>query len=321
MKKILTTFPIIVFFLFASINVYAEEQTITALPKAYTSGEYTYSIDGFELRAYEMNNSDDSEGLLNFIKGAPDKTIPLNDADLKISPETKDSTINDVPTTLVDVNFNITSAKLEQYLTNAGLTATAEKSYLVEIVLNYKLTKGKIESAHIYNFNFAKTFFGSFMGENNGIQETALNTPISQTLNIAVVTYNNETSKSQAVYETTVTEENGIAAYVLNYLATSTTPVTGTNDAIDDILMFHNIDNVDYLIESLKKVEDDAKEDNGDGMKDVITNNNNNSNNPNGQVVKVENTAAKVPRHFWIISIMMIILGTSIIGYTVTKSN
>lgn len=315
MKKIYKIL-ILIFVILMQINVNAEESVpITSLPKQYSYDGYEFTIEGFELRVYEIaeNNAEgeDNKWMENYANNEPDITIPITDGTITISPTMTSSELHEFPTSLVDLNLNLTNEKIKELLNDKGLTPTLEKSYFSEIVVKYKLTTSKIESAHMYNVSTFRTLV-NFISGSEWRDEVSLNTTISQPINVALYSYNSETNNSDLVYETTITEENDIGLFILNYLGLSIDEMSDTNDSINDILMFHSIDNIDYLIDNLNDIEDDA---------DDVLNHPTVPSNPDkeNQVVEVGNTLSTIPKYFYIISIIMITLGILIIGNVLVK--
>lgn len=329
MKNKLCKIFLFIFLLLGFTNVYAEEVPVKELPKSYSTKEsegYEYIIEGFELKIYNVtvvNDNEIDEGFEKYIAETPDKTINLTFDDLTINPESKETTINGVPATFIDLNLNLTKEKLAIYLETELKSATPNKAYLVELALKYKLTKQKQETIYRYRIDYLKDFFrleetGKFVPKS-----FELNTSQTQTINIMTVGYDNKSKQNIIDYQTEATIENALIAYILNYLAFSNVKLEeqGNEKKASDMIFFHNIDNIDYLIESLQETndddnkKDDPAQDAVDKIKDKLPSTGTNI----GQEVAVGNTAATIPSYFYIISVIMVITGIGIIGYIVIK--
>lgn len=319
MKKIYKIL-ILIFIFMIQINVHAEDTiSLTTLPKQYLFDGYEFTIEGFDLRVYEIDNENDDEGWDHYTNNEPDKIIPITDGIITISPTTDSTTLYDVSTTLVDLNLTLTKEQIEELLINESINPTSETSYLTEITVKYKLTKSKIESAYMYNFSLFKAFTNLLLGR-EWRNKVLLNETIAQPINIAIYSYDEETNNNDLFYETKLTEENNFDTLILNYLILSTDELSDSNDRGDALLMFHSLDNIDYLIDNLTEIEDDTN-DSGDDIKDEILNHPTTSTTKDttNQIVKVDNTLSKIPKYFIAISIFMIILGTTLISYTLGK--
>lgn len=329
MKKNIIKILVFTFLILGFTNVHAEEVPVKNLPKDFKSqetGGYEYTIEGFDLRVYStkvVNDSEMDEAFDKYLAETPDKTIPLTFDDLSINPESKETTINEIPSTIVDLNLNLTQEKLKNYLKTEYESATPSKAFLVELVVKYKLTKQKIDTTYKYKIDFVRNFVKLFEEGKYNPESFELNTTLTQTLNILLVRYDNNTKQNIVEYYTEATEENKIAAYILNYLDFSNQNISeqgSENKTSSNIFMLHNIDNIDYILESLQESNDDKKDDAQDAIdniKDKIPGTETGTNTK--QEVAVGNTAATIPSYFYIISIIMVITGIGIIGYTVVK--
>ena len=313
MKKIYKIL-IIIFIFMIQINVHAEDNVqVTSLPKSYSYGGYEFTIEGLALNVYKINeNDEEDDGWNNYATNNPDKTIQLNSSDLSISPVMSSSTISGVPLSLVNLNFDITKEKLEEVLENEGITPTTENNYLSEIVVRYKLSKIKIESANMYNLNYFKTLI-NITNSREWANEVSLNTTIEQTINIIVLSYNEETNRKEVFYETRVTEDNNLGSALLNYLGLSIEGVNSLNDKVNDLLMFYNIENIEDLLD-ISEVDEDTED-----IKDNILHPST-STTTNNQVVNVQDTLSNKSNILYIISILMITIGISLIGNIILKN-
>lgn len=319
MKKIYKLL-ILIFLFVIQINVHAEETIpITSLPKNYSFDGYEFTIEGFSLKSYKINEEDENdEGWNNFISSTPDKVIALNSTDLAIKPEMLSSSIRGIPATFVGLNFNISKEKIEEILENEGINPTEENNYISEIVVKYKLSKIKKENAYMYNINTMKFLINS-MALDGSVDEVSLNNTIEQPINIVVQTYDKEKEEKQLFYETELTEDNNLAMAIFNYLALSNDGIESSTDYVNYIFSFHSMSNIDYLIEGMQDTDLDDP-DNADDIKDDILHpTTSTETSTNSQVVNVANTLSTIPKYFYIISIIMITTGISLIGNIVLK--
>ena len=308
MKKIFTF--IIMLLCFSVINVYAEP---TTWPNSFTYEDYQYQIEGVSLRVYKMErdlNSDEvtSESANNYINEVPVKEIPLSSSSYTINPEYKTAQLNGIDSILVDLNLNITKEQLETFLAEELSNVTATKNYWVEIAVNYKLTQYPQKYQHIYNTNLMRTIGNSLM--NQAPAEQDMTKTIHQVFNAAILTYDEGTNTAKLDYENTITENNGVGNFVLNYLGLYENAYSENNTSPSKIFMFYNIDNIDYLVENLSRIESNAEDNsNLENPKTSVTD----------QKVSVPNTAKGVPNYIYVISISCIVFGLLVIGYTFHK--
>lgn len=316
MKRNIFKILIFIFLLLGFANtydVYAEETPLSSLPKTYKTSDtdgYEFNIKGFYLRVYEVNTTDDSTGINRFLHNNPNSTIELTSDELSIKPEYNVQEINGVSSTIVNLNLNLTKARLESFLTNEKSRTTNDTAFIIEIVLNYELKTPKVNTTYMYNFNAVK--YANTRNEDGFSMETVtLNSDVYQTLNIGLLYYDNRTNSVKLDYETSWDEDSiGLAGYVLNYLMLSNETFSDTNRTAEDLLLFHNVDDINYIISLASNGSTSEIDPSNDPIGDIIK---------KGQTVAVPNTAATIPNFVYIISLIMIILGSGVITYTVVK--
>ena len=301
MKKIFTF--LIIILCFSVINVYAEP---TTWPNTFTHEDYEYKIEGISLRVYKLEKNSDGElteeSNNNYINDIPTKEIALPASSYTINPEYKTTKITGTDTILIDLNLNITGEQLKTLLAEELSNTTETKYYIAEFAVNYKLTQYPQKYKHIYNTNFIRSLTKILSNETP--EEQDMTKTINQVFNAALVDYDKDTNSSKITYENTITSENGIGNYVLNYLSLYENEYS-LNTSASKLLMFYNIDNIDYLIENLNNVEYNFDE----NPKTSVTD----------EEINVPNTAKSVSNYIYIISISSIILGLLVIGYTINK--
>ena len=168
-KKIILVFMLLLtVFMFNGKNVYADDPV--TWPKSFTSDNYDYSIEGLVLKVYKIDKTktttstdpdDDStsevnEDLLAYIQGNPTSTITLNPSDFTIDPIVREVKLQDVKTTLIDINLNITKEKMEELLVDEIESVTDNVSFRVELVLNYKMTRYPTKYTKFQNVNLER---------------------------------------------------------------------------------------------------------------------------------------------------------------------
>ena len=310
MKKVLSLIIVIISML--AINVYAEP---TTWPKTFTNGDYEYKIEGVSLKVYQqrIDSHNEEQGDVlneedqnNYLNETPTRVIDLNPADFTINPEYKEDKLNNEATKFIDLNLNITKQKLEELLQTELTNTTSDKRYQAELVVNYRLTTYPTNYQKLYSYNFIRSFYNTFsqmLSANQSAdtiyKEVNPSESISQVINLVMTNYNSTTSKGELLYETAVTTENGIGSVVLNYLVLSETPITSTESLPTNskLLMFHNIDNIDYLIENLKEVEETEEDLLENPKTDIV------------EEVAVPNTAQRVQIYLFILGFTFVLIG------------
>lgn len=330
-NKIILIGIMIIGIIFGTINVHAEEitpQANTSWPVTLTYNDYGYTIEGVELRVYRFNSDNTktetkeengitttittSEESIKYINDEPTKVINLSPTDYTINPEYKEDKLNNYSAIFIKLNLNITQEKLETLLKEELNQVTDKISYITEIVVNYKLTKAPETYKYFKNINTIKELARLFIPDVEQKDNlSGINITNSQVFNIALLTLD-ESGNKKLNFESTLSKNSDSAIYSLNYLALSSKEIKieAENDEIEQMIMFHNYDNIEFLIENFKKIEDDAE--------DTIKNSTS-TNTDNAQVVNVDNTAAEVQKYVYVMSIISIMLGSISIVLVLNK--
>lgn len=164
MKKISTLFFVFVAFMFfGTMHVSALgteennsvfhregselEVSIADLPYTYTSGEYSYTIEGLELELY---NYYDLEYADAFAGIEPDYVIPITDSSVTIEPEAaiSDNVYGDSSSsdgTFVNLNINLDNDMIDDLITEYLLSTDdfdyfADEGYIVFVNVKYRFT-------------------------------------------------------------------------------------------------------------------------------------------------------------------------------------
>lgn len=310
MKKVLSLIIVIISML--AINVYAEP---TTWPKTFTNGDYEYKIEGVSLKVYqqridshneEQGNVLNEEDQNNYLNETPIRVIDLNPADFTINPEYKEDKLNNEATKFIDLNLNITKQKLEELLQTELTNTTSDKHYQAELEVKYRLTRYPTKYQKLYSYNFIRAFYNTISQMFSANQSTDTiykevnpSESISQVINLVMTNYNSTTSKGELLYETAVTTENGMGSAILNYLVLSEAPITSPESlpTNSELLMFHNIDNIDYLIENLKEIEETEEDLLENPKTDIV------------EEVAVPNTAQRVQIYLFILGFTFVLIG------------
>lgn len=300
-------------------------------PKSSVDGDVAYTIEGFEIRLYDASTDEEGNAKLeleNFSNRTPVHTIPLNPTAYTINEEYKTDKLGSAPARFVDLNLSTTKEEIEQLIKEKIPTlATENEAYYGELVVNYRFTALPQEYTHYYNVNFFEAFLATAKNPEYKLPQIALNTPVSQVINI--VAYAKQEGEDVIAYETELTEDSPLANYVTNFALLSTKEYDLTNYESETaegkfVYMFHNIDNIDYLIDGLR-IEEDTPEDNipevtpPEDIIDEITTPSTPENTQKDQVVEVENTSSSISGIIYFISIIIVAVGGTII-YKETKA-
>ncbi len=311
MKKIIKGF-IIALLLTININVYAED----AWPKTISHNNFTISIEGFDLKAYRFDadeetktitNTDDEGNTItltttdsgeNYLYENPQEIINLKPSDFTIEPEFKDDKLYDVDSLFVYLKLNLTKEKLIALLTDEGIISdvddTGKISYYIELVVNYKI----LEYPDKYQFAFKRNYIRSILNGRNYEKDLDLTQTNYQVLNLIRVQYNKQTEQIDYSYDTTLNEDNSdFAKAVLNYEVFK----EDNSDENDKtfILLFHNMDNIEYLIDNYSSI---IKEPLDDEVNPITA-----------TQVKVPNTAMNIPITFYLLCGLIIMMGIAIL--------
>lgn len=308
------------------INVNAESEA--AWPKTFTYQEYEYTIEGFELRVYQLDarkkvttktekdgitiEKTTSEDMENYFQNNPTKVINLSPTEYTINPEYKEDKLNGSNAIFINLKLNMNKEKLEVLLQEEMAQVTKDISYIGEVVVKYKLTKAPVDYQYFQNINTIKELLRLIAGDtdDNSHRLTGLNVSNSQVIGATNLSLNEDGVK-KFEYDRVLSDKTDNTGFGLNYLVLDTSEsITDENSSDRQLFMFHDFDNIEYLIQNYQKIEDGA----GENIKENITNEQDNA-----QVVKVDNTGAKLSKCVYIIGILSIILGTIIIVLVINK--
>lgn len=276
----------------------------------------TIEIKGIDLYVYEEiegeNQSLVSENNDKYLKYIPDKKISLDLNKFKLNLDSKNKTLSKIPATYVDLGLDITKADLEELLSSEMAAASKEKAYLIEMMVNYEVKNYPEQYSHMYAVNLYRDLINAFSGKVS--EKVDLSLDQKQVFNIAVITFSEEENKAVLNYETTATQENGLGGWILNYLLFTKKEISTESAATEDsyAIMFHNIDNIDFIIENLEKIADETEE-------EVKESSNIEQTREEDQIVAVPDTAKNATIFIGIVGIISLISGLVIISQIFIK--
>lgn len=300
----------------------------SAWPKSFNHGDYDFSIEGIILNVYEQHLSANSQGkmvassedLEKYLANNPDRVITLDPTKFTINPTYKEDKFFDNDATFINLGLNLTKEDLEELLSTELSNTSETKNYMVEIAIQYKLTNYPETYKHGYGVNLMKVLLGVMTGNENfhELDFTKVNTQTYYTIQIS---YDKDNDTAVFDYDTEATEDNGAGANIFNFILLSDienpTVVTSEemNEEIDGnnhLLIFHNFENVDYLIEHIKEIQESTGESAYESY-DVGVDDTEESK------VAVPDTAKNFPLYLYLFSVIVMASGITIIARTVYK--
>ena len=305
----------IILLMFITTNVYAAP---VAWPSTFTYGDYEYEITGVKLNIYEMkldsengNNVDDNDSN-NYLTKNPTDTFNLDPADFTIEPEYKDDKMDNIDATYINLNLNITKEHLENLLADEIAAVTTNKAYYVDLVVTYKLLNYPNTYQHFYQLNTLSIFAEDEL--DTGPTETNIALEQEQVINTIIIE-KTESGPTELNYETRI-GDNFLQIFITNYLALSKDGMASWGINPDYIIMFHNVENIEELIESYNGINDYDEDD----VEEALNPKTGSEATAGDVVVQTPNTAEKTPIYMYVLSISCIVIGLSIIGYSYYRS-
>ena len=296
MKKILLLMITII-----SLALIIPVNAASAWPKSFTEGDYTYSIEGIVLNVYEVSRSaNDSEYTVQ-----KKRTIDLSADDYTINPISKRTMINSINSLLININLNFTNEKFEQLLQNEINEANENKNYIVDMAVKYKFTNYPDKYKEIYSVDInhqeevssielPPREFGK--GKFKKLNTSETNEQVIEQFSIPKI----ETNCSSGNNDTNCIEradgEQQPAPQLLDYESFYENTRTSDNDTPSFVIAFHNNEKIDKMYETIS----------GDPTSSA-------------QMVKVEDTASNYPIVIYIVSVILLLLGSLVLVYSVEK--
>ena len=333
MKKQIIKIMLIIIISAFCINVYAED----AWPKEYTYKDYGFTVDDVILNIYKIDSTktvttttdDDGTTTTNedveaYFNEIPTSTRSLSPTDFTIDPDYKEDKLNKNDVIFIKLNLDLTKEKIEELLAEEIAATTENIMYKVDIAVKYKITDYPEKYKYFNRINLNRLqakMMNLLMGETVDLSFDITN-DTTQVINTVQLFKADADSDVEVKYETRLGEENDLLGEIYNFAMlaedeeSSSIVIRNNDDDIDYsksiILMFYDVDNIQYLIDSTKEVEPQAivdPSDDDDLLKDVIK---------NGQQVQVPNTAERQSIVWCMLGIISIISGVLILTY-ITK--
>ena len=314
MKKVLKII-IITLIVVLNMNVNAE----AAWPKTITNQGFTISVEGIDIRCYRLDKSQPKKTLTitnedgttssitttedgeNYLYENPTKIISLDPNEFTINPEIKEDKLDKINTSFIDLNLNLTKEKLVNLL-SAELTDVSEDiSYQIEIMVKYKITDYPEKYKYNYKTSLIREFMNMFLGSTaNDSRMLDLTKTNYQMINMSAATYNTNTNKVEYLYEDKLgeNEELDISQAVLNFQVFSESKEE-EEAGNGYVIMFHNVDNIEYLINNINQIEEKPIKNDVNPLTSVQ--------------VKVPNTASYAPNMTFVIGGVCIMFGIALL--------
>jgi hypothetical protein len=269
-------------------------------------------MDASETTVKEITSDDGSittltmpKGTTAYISEEPTKKITLSAEDYTITPTYKDATMDNVDSLFIGLNLNLTKENLTTLLKDELNNVDENISYLVDVTVTYKLNKYPEKYKYFYSGNLIRGWLKPYTSSTTETKSLDLSTEsVSQVLNVAVLQLNDTDNTKEIEYNTTLSSDNSTALYILNYLALSSKEST---ENIEKVIMFHTVDNIDYLITNINSIED-SQEEVIDNTLNIAT-----------QDVAVPNTAMNKSTYLYFLGEILILIGVGIIFRIIYK--
>ena len=305
-----------------------------AWPKEYTFKDYKININGVFLNVYKIekpeettsssssSTNDDNEMIYKYIKEEPTRVVTLDPTKFTINPELKEDELVGYDALFIDLNLNLTKAKMEELLAEEINTTSDSVAYIVDVVVKFKLNDYPEPFKNFRKFSllrdtFVMPFYYSDKYNNtNEVAEIGHNPVIditnetSQVMNLAVIGMYGGT-QAELNYETKLTEDNDWADYLTNFTIMSENEIdydTVLDEKDKDkiqLMMIHDAENIDYYINYMKKITTSSDE-LDELMDDLLVE----------QQVQVPNTAFHMNKLWIMVGIVSVLTGLMLIAYT-----
>ena len=334
MKKIIINIFILLLLIVGTVKVNAEEKKeIKKVGEGESfivkyNDENQFTIKGISLNIYESNEEKKNEDSDKYFNEQPLKTINIPIEDIVISPTYKEDKVFGNQALYINLNYNLTEEKLKLYLQEQIESVSADKSYMIDIMLKYSLDSYPSEYTKFYRYQFlrgsVKAFENVFGDENaNPYTNMEINpeNDITQLLNSCLI----EKEDDEVVFtyydtaEQLANEEN--LGQAINFLIESKTELKSGDSSFDKLILFHNLSDEEYFINSIKEQAAEENIDTPSSENFSInpkTDISDEKNEDDAQIVKVDNTSANKNSIIVFLSIFMIIMGVIVIISTIS---
>ena len=228
----------------------------------------------------------------------------------------------------INLNYNLTEEKLKLYLQEQIESVSAEKSYMIDIMLKYSLDSHPSEYTKFYRYQFLRGFINALenvFGDENANPYTNMEinpeNDITQLLNSCLI----EKEDDEVVFtyydtaEQLTNEEN--LGQAVNFLIESKTELKSGDSSFDKLILFHNLKDEEYFINKIREkaaeenIDTPSSEDFSINPKTDISDE---KSQDDAQIVKVDNTSANKNSIIVFLSIFMIVMGVIVIISTIS---
>ena len=300
MKKIIINIFILLLLVVGTVKVNAEEKKeIKKVGEGENfivkyNDENQFTIKGISLNIYESNEETKNED--------------------------SDKYFNEQP--------YLTEEKLKLYLQEQIESVSAEKSYMIDIMLKYSLDSHPSEYTKFYRYQFLRGFINALenvFGDENANPYTNMEinpeNDITQLLNSCLI----EKEDDEVVFtyydtaEQLTNEEN--LGQAVNFLIESKTELKSGDSSFDKLILFHNLKDEEYFINKIREkaaeenIDTPSSEDFSINPKTDISDE---KSQDDAQIVKVDNTSANKNSIIVFLSIFMIVMGVIVIISTIS---
>ena len=337
MKKKITSLFVFLLLMIGISNVNAEEKIgIKKVGEGENfivkyNDEYQFTIKGFFLNVYEINEETKVEDTEKFFNEQPTKTINIPIEDIVIAPTYKEDTVFGNPALYINLNYNLTKEKLKSYLQEQINSVTDEKTYSVDIMLNYSLDSYPSEYTKLYRYQLFRSLVNSLenvFGDENANpyidMEINQTNDITQLLNSCLIEKKND-EVVFTYYDTAeqLAEKNSLGQ-AINFLIASKQELKSGDSSFDKVVLFHNLKDEEFFINSIKEQNAEENMDTPSNENFSInpkTDISDQKNQDVAQKVKVDNTSANKSSIIIFFSIFMIVIGVIVIISTISIKN
>lgn len=267
MKKKLLIIVLLLGLLIIPFRAVSAEGEENAWPKSFTNGDYSYTIEGIVINVFEMENTTSEEEndeatkevFMKYVSGTPDRVINLDPTKYTLDPTYKEGKFTDKDATYIDLGLDIKKEDLEELLRDEIAATTETKSYLADIVVQYKVTNYPEEYKYVYNRSLMRETFDLLVNSEENAPATKNLTPqdmtktINQVFNGAITQINSETGEAELEYNTEFSNDNSVSSFAYGGLM-FLEKAYGSVDNNGYVLVFHDVDNVDDLMEGAENI-------------------------------------------------------------------
>lgn len=218
---------------------------VSELPKDYTSGEYTYSINSIELNIYSASDKD-------YLQTDLIKKISLL-SDYSIDIEEQDHIFNNIQGKFIKLNLSLTKENIVSFLKESNINDRGSLYYF-EIVLNYTIKNIPSNYMYLKNINLLDSVLANSNNKYSKFKEFNLNQNTTQIINIGTIKINNDNytvNMGNEIYNDIL-----LAKFIDYSLISNIQDIEQINNENSHIIMFHDLNNIESIINSYDSIYD-----------------------------------------------------------------